>query len=508
MNNWQLLKAIFHGIDFYWKKLLVTSAVIIVVAAGIVLWQRQSISSASFEFSNQPNYGTLGSQTMSIKVTSDGQVIVDGKNNPQALKIFPNYYEIRVLAFDNPGLYIDSFKAEMSLPQPAAANQVEQLTYAVHGVGSYENNQPDNQTLVYTATGISSESTLTLVAHLPKNMLTPPLSKRILYTISSVSAKSYLILAFILPLVTFMVTLFMLVKRRKDQIISLNVDPINGPPDDLPPAVAGVLIDGQVGAREIAATLIDLANRGYIYINQRNDYYFSFGKRKGMAIEEMAGLRPFEQILLTKIFEPGNFRSTKDDVEMRIGRHIFSRKIAHVFLEIYDEATRAGYFVTNPAAIHRRWRYAGIALFFLGILGFFQSAFYAPDPKFTLFFWVGEMAAASVIVNISALMPARSARGSQALTAWMGFRKYLKLKRRIEPGAVLVDKFNKYLPYAIVFGVEAEWARRFMDTSFAKPEWYESIDYITSLEKYVSNLYPLISFVGTILAKSHEPTVE
>lgn len=510
MHTWELIRAILHGIDFYWKKFIVLLFLIAVGVGGYFLWRTQSIGRAELQFSQVPNYSTISQENLNIEVKENGKVLINGKSSPGALKIYPEYYEVRILALDNPGSFISSFRATMNLPADVSYDQIEQIIYGVHGVSSYRTNFLPPKTLIYEADNIASQATLSIVARLPKSILTPPLSKVIIYNLTNVPAPIYLGIAIALPILTFIIMLVMVIKRRKDQILYLGVSPINKPPDKTPPAVAGVLIDGQVGTREITATIISLACRGYIYITRKGNY-FSFGKRKGIDysdLEKNKDLRLFEKILLSKIFEPGSYRSTREDVEWRVGHHIFSRKIAQVFLEVYNETTRLGYFIENPAKVHLRWKYTGMALFLLGLLGFAHTAFFAPDPKFTLIFWLGEIIASIVITRLSGLMPTRSAKGSQALHWWMAFRNYLKQKAPIEPGTNLMDKFVEYLPYAIVFGVEAEWTRRFAQEPFCKPDWYESTEPVSILDNFVEGLFPLMNFVGTILARSHEPTVE
>jgi len=105
-------------------------------------------------------------------------------------------------------------------------------------------------------------------------------------------------------------------------------------------------------------------------------------------------------------------------------------------------------------------------------------------------------------------MPTRSPFGSKMLRSWMAFRNYLKLNKPIEAGAQLEDLYIRNLPYAIVFGVEAEWTRRFINQQFTKPVWYESEEPVMTIDSFTAGLFPLINFVGEILAKAHEPTVE
>lgn len=507
MKNSELTRAILKSVTFRWKKFLVFSLFVVAIFGVLYFWHLSDTSQASFDFSDVAQYQSLSSKTVNIVIKQNGQVLVDGKNMPSAFKIYADHDEMRLILLDNPGVFIQNLTAVVHLPQAVNRNEIEQTTYAIHGVGSYENYFQNSTTLVYKASDIASTSTLTILTKFPKDLVHPPIAKVILYYIQAISAQSYLVLAIILPLVALIVTLFMVLKRRKDQIISLNVAPNSRPPALVLPAVVGVLLDGRVGPREIAATLIDLAQRGYIYIIHK-DVSFTFGKRKSVPFDDLPELKPFERILLSKIFISQDYRSTKADVEMRVGHHIFSRKMAQVFLGIYNEATNAGYFIQNPARVHARWKYTGIAFFFLSLLGFAQSAFYAPDPKFTLLFWVGGMAASSVIIKISGLMPARSDLGSRALTPWMAFRKYLKSNRPITRGASNQDIFGRCLAYAVVFGVEDAWAKRFMQENFTKPTWYESQEAVVTLDEFIGGLFPLIAFASELLAESHEPTVE
>ena len=52
------------------------------------------------------------------------------------------------------------------------------------------------------------------------------------------------------------------------------------PPEDLTPAEAGTLIDNAADMRDITATMVDLAVRGYIRIEEREESKL-FGLMKG-----------------------------------------------------------------------------------------------------------------------------------------------------------------------------------------------------------------------------------
>ena len=61
---------------------------------------------------------------MNIEVKENGQVLVNGKNSRKALKLYPDYDEISLIVLDNPGVYINSLKITMNLPEPIKQDQV------------------------------------------------------------------------------------------------------------------------------------------------------------------------------------------------------------------------------------------------------------------------------------------------------------------------------------------------------------------------------------------------
>lgn len=508
MTTWELISHLVSNTTFYWRKFFVFLLVVVTLGGGYFAWHSQNkvdASSALIASNTALNYD---GQVIDIVVTDDGQVLSEQKNISSSLKILANSYEISALILDNPISYLSEIQVLIHLPEPVTQKDVAQRAYAVHGVGSHGEYLLDSTTLAYVAKDINPGSTYTIVAELPKNILTPPPYKQFFYKLSQYSVKSYLIAGFLIPIITFIILILMIVRRRQDQFFYLSSKVVNQIPNNLPPAVVGALMDGKVGAREIAATLIDLANRGYLFINRHENGTFSFGKRKTLNLETLPELNEFERILLSKIFEPDQYKSTGEDVQMRIGRHIFSRKIAQVYLNIYNEAIKLGYFVKNPVTVHLQWRFAGIGLFFLGLAGFFQAAIFVSDSKYILLLWVGAMIASTVIIWLSGLMPVRSVTGTAALRQWMQFKKFLSMPRPVDGGAIMLDQFNNMLAYAIVFGVEADWTRRFVNANFTKPSWYESDEMVVTLDAFVGGLFPIINWVGGSLDRSHEPTVE
>lgn len=507
LTTWKVIKTLLNEVGFYRKKIIFFGSLIVLVIVLYFVWQNFFKSQAAVQFNRFPPNSYVSQSTMEVIIHANGNVYIDGKKQNRTLKFYQNYDELHILVFDEPGQFINSFKGIVNLPEGADISQIRQIIYAVHGVGSYRTYTSGPSTLIYEAHDISPTATLTIVADLPKGTINPNFWQRIGISLANLPVRMWLFVAIALPGITLLLMTFMIIKRRKDRLIIIRGF-LGGPPEEIPPALAGVLIDGVVGAREIAATLVDLARRGYIFIINKGKGQFSFGIRRIGDFKTMSGLSPFERILLDKIFLPTQYKSSVSDVEMRIGRHVFSRKIAQFYLEIYNQATQRGLFVQNPARVHLIFKYLGIILFFLSFLGFMIGAIAGADPKLGLLFWVGGMIAAAVIIRLSPYMPARTKRGSQEVQEWLEFRQYLIDRKPASGQEIMQNKFEEYLPYAMVLGAEIDWAKRFGRQPFTKPEWYESHERVVTLDSFASNIFPLIGYVAQNLARSHEPTVE
>ena len=55
---------------------------------------------------------------------------------------------------------------------------------------------------------------------------------------------------------------------------------------------------------------------------------------------------------------------------------------------------------------------------------------------------------------------------------WLGFILYLKTAEKYRLQNLTPDLFEKFLPYAIIFGVEKQWGRAFDSFNLPEPNWY------------------------------------
>lgn len=484
-------------IGFYKRKFVFFLLIFIVVFLGIKVIRENTFSAdESFGDEIQDSF----SKNIDITVLANGDINVNGQKINQKVDLLNEFDEVRLVLLDNPGEYYDHVTAKLNLPGDATKD-VQHEFLGIHGVGYSASFISSNNQITYTATSVSSQATLTVVAKLPKGVISPPISRQLFQSLKNLKGSSWLIIAIFPPVLTFILLLFLISNQFKNQKIDVPDKEISSPPMAIPPAIVGALYSQKVGSREIAATLIDLAMRGDIIIVDR-ERGFEFGKNR--FDKRLLG---FEKVLLSKIFQKNIF-SNREDIEQRINNHFYSKKISIVSSGVYTLATRLGYFKVNPQYLHAKYRFIGIGAFFLALGGFVASLTWFTDPPYAIFFWVGMMISALLISIIASKMPVRTVIGQDVLSNWLAFKRFLSNPELYPFAENNQEIFQKYLPYALVLECEAAWARRFQKHNFVAPDWFVTEKLGLGLEDFCLLLFPIISYVGRSLSALKEPGFE
>ncbi|HEV7172036.1 DUF2207 domain-containing protein [Pedococcus sp.] len=233
------------------------------------------------------------------------------------------------------------------------------------------------------------------------------------------------------------------------------------PPEGVQPGMVGTIIDETVDTVDVAATLVDLAVRGYLTIEPVGDQDWRL-TRTTPAVGEQA-LLPYEVALYGGVFSGST-------VLLSELRNEFKPTLDRVQSLMYDEVVRRGWFRRSPQAQRAGWTALGGALVAAGVFGFFWlggrvdrlgSVAGVPVPP-GIVLLAGTVLAGVVVVLLGRRMAYRTADGSAVLAQSLGFKQYLVTAEanqiRWEEAQ---DIFSRYLPFAIVFGVASQWASTF-----------------------------------------------
>ncbi len=482
-------------LGLYWRKMAFlgfTLCLCLIVFSGIKFFK------ADVDFYDPAL--TQDKLNVKVEITPDGSVLVDGQKIKEKIKRIDGKDELILPILDNVGQSYSEVNVELKLPKSVAGSSTFNSTGS-HGVGSSDALMKNGTTIVYIAKDVDATALFSITVDMPEGTVKFPLSYQIYSIIENLKSSFWLFLALILPLSTLAFMILFIAYQARRQKVEVPPEETNSPPMALPPALVGVLYKQKVGAREIAATLIDLALRGDIYILDR-ERDFAFAKNR---LDKR--LLSYEKILLSKIFRK-NLVSDKAEIEERINNHLYSKKISLVSSGIYVLATRLGYFQVNPQKLHLKYQLLGILSFFVGLGGFILSLLIFSNPPYVAFFWVGMMVSGIIITLTAKNIPSRTILGQEAMSNWLAFRKYLSNPEKLPFSYESQDLFQKYLAYAIVFDCEVAWAKRFSEQNFVIPDWYVSSQSGLGLQDFCLSLFPLVSYVARSLAAVREPGFE
>lgn len=435
--------------------------------------------------------------------------IYNADNNEIAQATFEkNLDSLRfVVIKDNPTL-VSQQTIDVILP---IADENRDITSRINYEGTTDQQNiyyKDSKTLVFEISDIAPMSTVSISLTFPKGYFTPGATAVFKSELASYSPFLLFGIGLIIPLVTSITLLVVIIKSARRRVAGTRLPATSVLPDHTSPAVIGVLYRGQIGPREIAATLLDLANRGYLHV-YRNGDEFRFAIPSYLGDERFKDIKPFEKFLLSKLFQPDKVTSDVKEIGYRIGQHLFSRKITAVMLDIYQQAVVNGYYTINPYKMHKRYKALAIIEFFLGLIGLLTTLFIKNDYQmiFVIIF-ISTIISSFLIFLLAPTVPQRTEAGAAALKHWLAFRKFLCKPQPIAYSDQMQEVYMNYLPYAIVFQVEVEWAQRFAKSPFKMPEWLDAPSDITNVEDFANSIYPLVGYVGAIILQSRIPIVD
>ena len=263
--------------------------------------------------------------------------------------------------------------------------------------------------------------------------------------------------------------------RGRDPEIGPVPEYLTEPPSDLPPAVVGTLVDERADLRDVLSTLIDLAHRGYVVIEEEREDtgLFGLGGKKSSFVfkrtdKDTATLRTFERDVLDKVFGRSMERS------LDALKNKFYKYIPALQANLYDELVAEEFFGRKPDDTRRIWSGLGGALLVIPIVLGVVIASTSEDVNPILFLIPVALGITGVLVSIVGQhMPAKTRKGALEAAKWQAFYRYLRNLDRYDSAESVAERFDEFLPYAVAFGMERSWVRRFSQVETVPiPYWY------------------------------------
>ncbi|MFG1962336.1 DUF2207 domain-containing protein [Nonomuraea sp. NPDC049028] len=224
------------------------------------------------------------------------------------------------------------------------------------------------------------------------------------------------------------------------------------PPDGVRPGQIGTLVDEQADVVDVTATIVDLAVRGYLRIDEqpRQTYDAPDWTLVRLPNAPVNTLLPYERALYDAIFDG------RDMVLLSQMSGSFASHLGKVRDALYADVVTQGWFARRPDTERTRWTVIGVLLIGVGLLATVALAWFTTYGLLGL----ALIIAGGALAVGGQYMPAKTAKGSAALAHTMSFREYLFSGDLGEvPEQHRVELFSRYLPYAVIFDGVEHWSR-------------------------------------------------
>ncbi|MGO9125413.1 MAG: DUF2207 domain-containing protein [Terriglobales bacterium] len=360
---------------------------------------------------------------------------------------------------------IDHATAVVSFPGSASGSLRAQAFTGVYGSAerdatadvkgpeaSFETNNP-----------LPMRGGLTIDVYIPKGVLKEPTAfTRLLWFLGS---NSIVFLPFWTLAVMF--TLWWYIGRDPDPGVS--VAPMYEPPPDMSPAEAGTLLEDTIHPRDITSTLVDLAVRGFVKIEEVDDKGLVFHHKdyvfhllKPMA--QWTDLEPHERVMLTNLFGEG------DQTQLSSLKNRFYTAIPVIKQDIMAQLRQKGMYLVDPDSANG---YSVVGILVM-VAPFLMLQFLWHKDVFSS---IGLLIGAGVLSAIiwwlfARQMTAKTVKGGRTRVAILGFQEFMNRTDADRLKRMPPNTFEKFLPYAMALGVEHQWAQAFAGIVTNPPSWY------------------------------------
>ncbi|OGD68255.1 hypothetical protein A2996_01110, partial [Candidatus Campbellbacteria bacterium RIFCSPLOWO2_01_FULL_34_15] len=273
------------------------------------------------------------------------------------------------------------------------------------------------------------------------------------------------------------------------------------PPQNLRPAMAEIICREGITPKAWPATIVDLAVRGYITIKDNTKKFLIFKtpdfvleKKKNFLNED--GLEDYEREYLTILFsygKEGKFSTREMNKSSDTIKRDMYKKIKKLEEHLIKETEiDTGAFEKLLSKEKKMFRWI-----------IFLIVFIAFSAEYSIYLVTEHLLSTSLFLVISAVIiliffikyEARLNKKGQILKEdWLGFKIFLETTGKDRMQNLTPEIFEKYLPYAMIFEIEKQWAKKFEGVHMAPPVWYHStgamIASSSSLDNSASNFSP------------------
>ena len=355
--------------------------------------------------------------------------------------------------------YIDNVTFHVTMPKEFDAERVglSTGTYGTAGTGTIQYEVIGNEISGKVTKELDPYEALTLRLELPEGY----------FYFNMAAYYARLAVMVLIPLAVLIAVLILWSKFGRDKKVVEVVEFY--PPDNMSSLDVAFWKSGMVAGRDTIPLMIELANEGYIKINQVEKKQF-LGSKTDFVIEKVRpayiGKDNFKSLFFNGLFKNNRTSVTSKDLQNK-----FYKTIEKITNMVNTSENRKLVFDSKSQKLVM----LGILLSVAGGIaaGFIYSGTIGGSEK-TIVLAAGIVLAIISLV-FSFFIRRRTDKGHEYLQRIMGFKKFLETAEK-EKLEMLVEENPEYyydiLPYAYVLGVSDKWTKNFESIALEPPQWY------------------------------------
>jgi len=399
-----------------------------------------------------------------VDATRTVEITYSVRNGTRFFKDYDEFYW-NVTGNDWP-VPIDHASATVRFPESAAGSLRAQAFTGVYGSTQHDATaNVDGATAQFeTNNQLPMRGGMTIDVYIPQGILSEPSALTKFFWFIGGNPIVFF------PVVVFAAMFLLWWYKGRDPNPGMSVAPMYEPPAGISPAEAGTLLDDRIHPRDITSTVVDLAVRGYIKIEEtaekvllftHKDYIFHLLKPRE---QWGADLAPHERVMLENVFAGG------DETRLSSLKNRFYTAVPVIREDIMSALKTKGIYLLDPESANGYSVGAAVAIIvpfaifqYMGWANFFNS------PSLLI-----VCGAISVVIwwLFARVMTAKTIKGARARIAVLGFQEFMNRVDADRLKLMPPTTFEKYLAFAMALGVEHHWAQAFAGIIKDPPNWY------------------------------------
>ncbi len=274
----------------------------------------------------------------------------------------------------------------------------------------------------------------------------------------------------ILPVIVFAIMFRLWYTKGKDPKGRGTIVPEYDAPDNLTPLEISAVLHEGARNQDISAQIIYLATKGFLRITRVEEKGLLFSHTdytltKLKKISEATNPIDIELLEALYIDDTGS-----QDLKISSLKNNFYKKLPAIKKAVTASVIEKGYYLVDPMKVRGKYIGIGVACFVLiwlfGMIGILNAVVV-----------ISIILSGGIIILFGYFMPTVTKAGAIAREQIKGLKQYITVaeKDRINfhnAPEKNPELFEKLLPYAVVLGVENQWAKQFESIYMTPPSWY------------------------------------